>query len=284
MEANTGQVIKTALKKGFDGGTSGAAAMAIQVSSLMWIRTTMNYQYRYGTSTTQAFKKLWTEGGLRRLYRGVGPALLQGPLSRFGDTAANVAILSLLEKSDLPVIVKSGTASLAAASWRIVIMPVDTLKTTLQVEGKDGLRLLGNKMRLQGPAVFWYGSLAAASATAVGHFPWFYTFNQLQAVIPQYSETYKKLARNALIGFCSSVVSDTVSNSLRVIKTTRQTYTTPISYIGVVREVVTKDGWIGLFGRGLKTRLIANGIQGLMFSVLWKYFMDLQEQNRKKTA
>ena len=48
-------------------------------------------------------------------------------------------------------------------------------------------------MRLQGPAVFWYGSLAAASATAVGHFPWFYTFNQLQAVIPQYSETYKYL-------------------------------------------------------------------------------------------
>ena len=43
----------------------------------------MNYQYRYGTSTTQAFKKLWTEGGLRRLYRGVGPALLQGPLSRY---------------------------------------------------------------------------------------------------------------------------------------------------------------------------------------------------------
>jgi len=32
MEANTGQVIKTALKKGFDGGTSGAAAMAIQVN------------------------------------------------------------------------------------------------------------------------------------------------------------------------------------------------------------------------------------------------------------
>ena len=55
------------------------------------------------------------------------------------------------------------------------------------------MRLLGNKMRLQGPAVFWYGSLAAASATAVGHFPWFYTFNQLQAVIPQYSETYKYL-------------------------------------------------------------------------------------------
>jgi hypothetical protein len=29
---------------------------------------------------------------------------------------------------------------------------------------------------------------------------------------------------------------------------------------------------MGLFGRGLKTRIIANGMQGIMFSVLWKYF------------
>ena len=49
----------------------------------MWIRTTMNYQYRYGTTTTQAFKKLWAEGGFTRLYRGVGPAFIQGPLSRY---------------------------------------------------------------------------------------------------------------------------------------------------------------------------------------------------------
>ena len=33
------------------------------------------------------------------------------------------------------------------------------------------------------------------------------------------------------------------------------------SYVEVVREVVRADGVIGLLGRGLKTRLIANGIQ-----------------------
>jgi len=35
------------------------------------------------------------------------------------------------------------------------------------------------------------------------------------------------------------------------------------------------DGLKGLFGRGLKTRIIANGLQGLLFSVLWKLFLDL---------
>ena len=34
----------------------------------------------------------------------------------------------------------------------------------------------------------------------------------------------------------------------------------------------------GLFGRGLKTRIVANGCQGLMFAVLWKYFMEYQQK------
>jgi hypothetical protein len=82
----------------------------------------------------------------------------------------------------------------------------------------------------------------------------------------------RKLARNAFIGFVSSAISDTISNSIRVIKTYRQANETKISYPAAIKEVVAKDGWVGLFGRGLSTRIIANGMQGLLFSVLWKYF------------
>jgi hypothetical protein len=32
--------------------------------------------------------------------------------------------------------------------------------------------------------------------------------------------------------------------------------------------VIEKDGVIGLFGRGLGTRIITNGLQGLMFNVM----------------
>merc|ERR1712226_373483 len=258
--------------------------MGINVCTLMWIRTTMNYQYRYGTSTTVAMKKLWAEGGIPRFYRGLAPALFQGPLSRFGDTAANTAILALLEPYDLPMAAKTGAASLSAGIWRIFITPIDTVKTTLQVEGKQALPLLGAKIRTHGILVMFHGALAAASATAVGHFPWFFTFNYLQATIPQPGpdkHAVYKFGRNAVIGFVSSLVSDTCSNSLRVVKTTRQTFSESISYVNVVRHVVQKDGVMGLFGRGLKTRLIANGMQGIMFSVLWKYFMELQEKKNK---
>ena len=40
------------------------------------------------------------------------------------------------------------------------------------------------------------------------------------------------------------------------------------------QTIIAKDGLLGLFGRGLQTRIIANGMQGMMFSVLWKYFED----------
>ena len=47
----------------------------------------MNYQYRHGTSMMTALKTLYRDGGVLRFYRGYFPALAQGPLARFGDTA-----------------------------------------------------------------------------------------------------------------------------------------------------------------------------------------------------
>ena len=41
------------------------------------------------------------------------------------------------------------------------------------------------------------------------------------------------------------------------------------------RAVVAEEGVLGLLGRGLKTRILANGLQGILFSILWKLFLDL---------
>ena len=82
--------------------------------------------------------------------------------------------------------------------------------------------------------------------------------------------------RRAFIGFVASVISDSISNSLRVVKTYRQVNETRIGYTDAARAVLSSDGVLrGLLGRGLKTRILANGLQGLMFSVLWKFFLDM---------
>mgnify|MGYP004156961233 CR=1 FL=1 len=86
------------------------------------------------------------------------------------------------------------------------------MKTILQVEGADGLQKLQAKIRKGGPGVLYAGSAGAMSATFVGHYPWFYTNNYLNSVIPKYDRTENLpmfLARNAFVGFCSSAVSDT---------------------------------------------------------------------------
>jgi hypothetical protein len=60
------------------GGLSGAAAMVLQVLLLMPFRTTINYQYRHGSSLTAATRALYQDGGLGRFYQGIGVALFQG--------------------------------------------------------------------------------------------------------------------------------------------------------------------------------------------------------------
>lgn len=239
----------------------------------------MNYQYRYGTTTTQAIQTLWEDGGYGRYYRGLGPALIQGPVSRFGDTAANVGILALLQSNPflrrLPIFIQTVFASLSAAAFRMILTPVDTLKTTLQTEGRNGVDLLKRRIKAHGIGSMWYGAFATAAATFVGHYPWFFVYNFLSANLWEPRSLLDKLFRQAIIGFSASVVSDTVSNSLRVVKTYRQVHETAISYTDAAKEVIRQDGIRGLLGRGLKTRILANGLQGLMFSVLWKLFLDL---------
>lgn len=155
------------------------------------------------------------------------------------------------------------------------LTPIDTLKTTLQTQGSAGLTILRARVAANGVPTLWYGAVASAAATFVGHYPWFATYNYLSEVIPQQQTIATKLGRQALIGFSASVVSDTISNSLRVIKTYRQVNETRVSYVGAARAVIEKDGIAGLFGRGLKTRILTNGLQGIMFSVLWKMFQDM---------
>ena len=222
---------------------------------------------------------MYADGGIPRFYRGVLPALIQGPLSRFGDTAANTGMMTLMNSMDvtrdLPVAAKTVSASAAAASFRIFLMPIDTVKTTMQVTGKFSNVI--TKVKSSGVPVLYHGSLAAASATFVGHYPWFFTFNYLSSVIPEPEdgETVKKLGRRALLGFCSSAVSDTCSNSIRVVKVYKQSSEVAISYPEAVQAVIKESGLKGLFFRGLETKILANGMQGILFSILWKQFEEV---------
>lgn len=90
-------------------------------------------------------------------------------MTRFGDTAANVGMLALLESipetSSLPLPLKTAAGSIAAGAWRIFLMPIDTSKTAMQVEGREGLERLVEKVTENGPSPLYQGALASAAAT-----------------------------------------------------------------------------------------------------------------------
>ena len=63
----------------------------------------------------------------------------------------------------------------SAASFRIILTPIDTLKTTLQVQGASGTAILRQRIKTNGIGSLWWGAIATAAATFVGHYPWFAT-------------------------------------------------------------------------------------------------------------
>ena len=76
------QAHSLALKAGT--GTS----LFLPVTSLMWLKTTNNYQYRYGTNLYETIKHLYSSGGVFRFYRGFIPSLVVASTCRVGDFTA----------------------------------------------------------------------------------------------------------------------------------------------------------------------------------------------------
>lgn len=219
-------------------------------------------------------------------YQGLLPALLQAPLCRFGDTAANDGALSLFRSSSLPLPLQTLAASVLASLWRAALTPLDTLKLVLEIEGaSSGAASLRRRVAAHGLAALWEGAAGVALAAAASHWPWFGVHNALTAwfrSVPaathQNRQTHAKrgathaLWRSAAIGFVATVASDCVANPMRVLKATVQTSLVPVSYTAAAAAIVAADGRAALFTRGLAAKLCINALQGVLFSVLWAQF------------
>lgn len=283
--ATFSEILKKAGKSGIGGGVPGAIAGVCQVFSLMWLRTVMNYQCRYGASFTQTIRILYNEGGIPRFYRGLSFALVHAPLARFVSTAANDGVETLLANLKISSNWGPGKvtviASIVVGMWRMLLMPMDTCKTVLQVDSVTGFRNLMRKVKAGQIQVLYQGAIANAVSAVAAHYPWFYTYKVLHRSRPLQKLISHVHLRNAFIGFTASVISDTFANAIRVVKTTKQSVASKhtISYGEVIAMILSADGWKGLFGRGLRTRILGNAIQSVVFTLIWRALAD---SGRKK--
>ena len=88
------------------------------------------------------------------------------------------------------------------------------------------------------------GAAANAVSAIASHYPWFYTFRILSNNQFLQNVIGSNHLRNALIGFISSVVSDTFANSIRVVKTAKQAIASKqsASYGDVIAMILAVDG------------------------------------------
>ena len=263
---------------------SDSPALPTQILLFCWLRTISHYQQVKGGSLWQAAGELWQQGvdsGSRfpvlRFYQGVFPALLQGPLCRFGDTAANEGVLSLTAHTRAPLLLRTALGTLAACSWRALLTPLDTIKLLLEVEGmRPGLAVLRRRVVDNGAMTLFAGATGVGITAAASHLPWFWVNNMLQTRVPAQagSSRARELWRQAFIGFVATLFSDICANPMRVLKATVQTSAVPLTYAAAMAAIVEADGPGGLFTRGLVAKIMANAMQGVAFSVFWKLLMD----------
>lgn len=286
------EILVKAGKSGLGGGIPGAIAGVVQVISLMWVRTIMNHQCRYGTTFQQAITLLYNQGGIPRFYRGMSFALIQAPLARFVSTATNDGVETFLSNLEITKDWGPGLstviASILVGMWRVFLMPIDTCKTVLQIDSTDGFRNLMRKVKSGNINVLYQGSIANAVSAIAAHYPWFYTYNFLTRSFFFQRIFGSNLLRNASIGFISSLVSDTFANALRVVKTTKQAMGSKhaLGYTEVVSMILAADGWKGLFGRGLRTRILGNAMQSVLFTIIWRGLAEhwKNERNSQKPS
>eukprot|EP00904_Undaria_pinnatifida_P008552 jgi/Undpi1/4827/HiC_scaffold_19.g08180.m1 len=278
-----------ALRHSFNVGLSGGGATVFSVATMMWLHTIITYQQRHGTKFGDTCKTLWRAGGPRRFYRGLLPSLMAAPLCRFGDTLSNEMAMVWFNgqqtgssdprrnREPVPMWVATFLGSLGAAAFHAVVVPLDTYKVIMQVDGKEGMSMMKRRIALRGPIAAYDGALAFAGGSLMGHYPWYLTYNLLEQHIPRKGEGRSRRTRSAFIGAMSSIVSAAASNAFRVLKVYRQSHDRPdgLTYRQSIKNIIKKDGGgargaFGVFGRGLCGRVAASALQGLVFNMIWQ--------------
>lgn len=106
----------------------------------------------------------------------MGFALIQAPLSKFVSTAANDGVEAFLLSFDSTrqwgVGKQTFFASVIVGLFRMVLMPVDTCKVVLQVDGNEGFRTLIRRVRKGKIGVLYQGAVVSAVSSSLANFPW----------------------------------------------------------------------------------------------------------------
>ena len=181
----------------------------------------------------------------------------------------------------LPLPLQNLAGAGVASVFRFALTPIDTLKSTAQVAGAEGVKAILDEPSL---GRLYRGGLGNSAASIIGYYPFFLTYNYLTTLIPEEARTiegeglFAFLAYRAAVGVASSATSDCFSNLVRVLKTYRQTDVEDVGWVEVFDRLKAEEGGnlTKVWTRGLGTRIGVNALQSGLFSLVWKYLQAVK--------
>ena len=244
---------------------TGVTSACLQVTSLLWIKTINNYQYRYGTNLKDTCKILYNDGGILRFYKSYLPSLFVASSCKFCELNAYY----YTKQNNFNNVERLLFISTISSITRLGVIPIDTLDIFLQVEGNKGVSTLYNKTKDHGLRVLYYGASPWILNNFVGTFAWFGVHNYLDT---KYKNDFNNNfnIKNGIIGLSSSITTDILTNPLRILKIYKQSNEQNIGYKTTINNIIKEKGISELLLRGLKTRIIIHGIQSIFFTIIWK--------------
>ena len=82
----------------------------------------------------------------------------------------------------------------------MLLIPLDAFKIMMQVEGNAGIPMLLAKLKEHGVLALWDGATVAVLSMVATHYPWYLSFNYLNAVIPTQSHPWRSVRYTASLG------------------------------------------------------------------------------------
>jgi hypothetical protein len=82
----------------------------------------------------------------------------------------------------------------------MLLIPLDAFKIMMQVEGNAGIPILLAKLKEHGVLALWDGATVAVLSMVATHYPWYLSFNYLNAVIPTQSHPWRSVRHTASLG------------------------------------------------------------------------------------
>ena len=204
------------------GATAGGAVLAF----LFPIDTTKTQMQARGTSATATIKALITsEAPLRRIYRGLAPAIAEHAANRAMLFGVGAEIKKHVPR-EWPEPARDMASGAAAAFAKTTMLhPLDTIKCRWQV-GLPFYQVSG----------LYSGLVPAQLRSSVGMGIWLSSRNQLERSLPPDEGRFWSLFKPFIVGALSSALTDLLTYPLDTLKKRMQAEVVVVHAVGVVVE------------------------------------------------